>query len=238
MANTLVGQGASAGAALGTLVAPGVGTAIGAGIGAGLGAIPALVKTEAELENERRLRELRRQQEMGTLGLTEAEKQAIYTAQQSALQGQLQQAQTQIRAAGAAGMGTGAGTEVLRQTQLAEAEARAMADAARGVEQKQLERKRELEDEIQQRIAAQSLAKQERLETAMSIPLEAAGGLAQQQIGSMLDIRSTLPQQGATGPDYLSWSKSVGLKGNYTPEQLQEIAGILQSGSEYNYLIK
>ena len=233
MANgTMIGQGASAGAALGTLIAPGFGTAAGAVIGAGLGAIPALVTRD---ENERRLRELRRMQEMGTLGLTEAEKQAIYGSQQSALQGQLQQAQSQIRAAGAAGMAGGAGAEQLRQLQLGEQQARAMAESARQVEAQDLLRQRELEDEIQQRIAVQSLAEQERLQASMSIPMEAAGGFVKQQIGAMLDIQ----QAPAAAPtEVMTWAKGLGIDpSKYSADQLSELYKLKQASSQYNYLM-
>jgi hypothetical protein len=234
MANgNLIGQGAATGAALGTLLMPGVGTAVGGAIGAGLGAIPTLVKTDAEKENERRLNELRRMQEMGTLGLTEAEKQAIYGSQQSAIQGQMQQAQAQIRAAGAAGMQGGAGAEQLRQLQAAEQQAGLQAGAARQVEAQDLLRKRELEDEIQQRIAAQSLAKQERVEAAMQIPMAAAGAFAGQQIGAMT---TELKSPGAAQ----EWAKSVGIDtSNLTPAQVKALSDVysMSSGaSEYSYL--
>lgn len=69
-------SGATTGAAIGSVV-PGVGTAIGTGvgavIGAGIAAYPYLTKSDAEKENERRLAQLKMQQNMGTLGLTERE---------------------------------------------------------------------------------------------------------------------------------------------------------------------
>lgn len=175
--------GGTLGGALGTFVGGPLGTALGtaagSAIGAGIEAIPTLMKTDAEKENERRLKELKRMQEMGTLGLTEAEKQSLFTGAQGAAAGQMRQAQAGIRAAGAAGMASGAGTEALRQSQLAEAQARQQAEISREVEAQDLQRKRELEDEIQARIAAQSQIQQERRAAGAGIASAAFQGGAE-----------------------------------------------------------
>lgn len=169
MASPLSGVGAILGTALGGPLGGALGSAAGSMVGAGLGAIPALIKTPAEKENERRLKELQRMQEMGTLGLTEAEKQRIFGAGQAQIQGTLQQAQSGIRSAGAALGGGGAGTEALRQVQLAEGQARMLGDLSQQVSAQDLARKRELEDEIQARIAAKSAAQQEALAAGLGI---------------------------------------------------------------------
>jgi len=156
------GVGTGIGALVGGPVGAAVGSGLGAAVGAGIEAIPALIKTDAEKENEKRLAQLRRQQELGTLGLTDAEKSALFGSQQAQVQGQLRQAQAGIRAAGAAGMG-GAGTAALQQAQLADVQAAQMAQVSRNVEAENLKRKRELEEEIQARIAAASEADQQRL---------------------------------------------------------------------------
>ena len=162
--------GGTLGGVLGSLAGPGgtaIGTAIGSqalpalfdagatALGARLEAAPALMVTDAERENKRRLAQLKRMQEMGALGLTEAEKQNLYTGAQSAAAGQMNQAQNLIRAAGASGMG-GAGAEQLRAAQGAEALTGITAGISRDVESKDLARQRQLENEIQERIAIQS----------------------------------------------------------------------------------
>jgi hypothetical protein len=162
--------GGIAGTAFGGPLGTALGTAAGSLVGAGISAIPALVKTDAEKENERRLKELKRMQEMGALGLTESEKQQLFTSAQGAAAGQMRQAQTGIRAAGAALGGTGAGTEALRQAQLAEGMSAIQAGISQSVESADLQRKRELEDEIQSRIATKSEAENARLAAAVSIP--------------------------------------------------------------------
>lgn len=179
MAISTSGIGNILGGTLGTFAGGPVGTAIGAGlggaIGAGIEAIPTFMESDAEKENKRRLKELQRMQEMGTLGLTEAEKQNLFTGAQSQIQGQLRQAQAGIRAAGAAGMG-GAGTEALRQAKLAEGEAGLVAQVARDVEAKNLERQRELEGEIQERIATQADLQTARRQAVAEIAAAGVGG--------------------------------------------------------------
>ena len=169
--------GSALGSLAGTIGGPTgafVGGLVGGGIGGTIDAIPALIKTDAEKENEKRLKELRRQQELGTLGLTEAEKQSMYTAGTNQIQNQLKQAQAQARAVGAAGMATGAGADALRQAQLAEANAAAAASVSQGVEVQNLQRKRELEEELQARVAAKAQSDQEALQAGLGI---ASGGL-------------------------------------------------------------
>lgn len=159
--------GSILGGAAGTAVGGPAGTAIGASLGAAAGqaisAIPALIKTDAEKENEKRLKALQRMQEMGTLGLTEDEKQQLYTQQQGAAAKSLRAAQTQIRSASATSAAAGAGAEALRAAQQQEAMAGLEAGISRDIEARDLARKRELEQEIQTRTAAESQAQQQRV---------------------------------------------------------------------------
>ena len=129
--------------------------------GAAIEAIPSFLPTAQTRENKRRLEELQRMQEMGTLGLTEEEKQSIFGSQQAQIQGALQASQAQARAAGAAGM-QGAGAAQLQAAKAAETQAALVAGAQRDLETKNLIRKRELEQEIQARIAAKAEKSQER----------------------------------------------------------------------------
>lgn len=179
MAITTSSIGNILGGTLGTFAGGPVGTAIGAGLGGALGAgieaIPTFMESDAEKENKRRLKELKQMQELGTLGLTEAEKQALFTGAQGQIQGQLRQAQAGIRAAGAAGMG-GAGTEALRQAQMAEGQAALVGQVSRGIEEKNLERKRELEGEIQERIATQADLQTARRQALAEIASAGVGG--------------------------------------------------------------
>ena len=129
--------------------------------GAAIEAIPSFLPTAQTRYNKRRLEELQKMEEMGTLGLTEEEKNQIFGAQQAQIQGALQASQAQARAAGAAGM-QGAGAAQLQAAKAAETQANLVAQAQRGLEAANIQRKRELEQEIQARIAAKAEKSQER----------------------------------------------------------------------------
>ena len=153
--------GSVVGGSIGTAIAPGVGTAIGSALGGALGSYGAAALTnqsafditESERENQRRLAELRRRQELGTLGLSEREQQSLFMKQQGQIQGQLQQAQQNIRASGAAGMMSGAGLGALQQAQLAEGGAQQMATVQRDIEARNIEEAAKQRAEIEERIA-------------------------------------------------------------------------------------
>lgn len=153
---------------------PAFGAAAGSAAGALIEGIPSLIETDAEKENKRRLKQLQLQAQLGQLGLTEAEKQSLFSSAQDQIAGQLNTARGGIRAAGAAGMG-GAGTAALQQTALAENQAALLGGVGRDVEARNLERKRELEDEIQARIAAKS---QEQMEVASAVTRPASAGIS------------------------------------------------------------
>ena len=78
-------KGAATGATLGTAVNPGIGTAIGAGVGFLGGALMSPGESDYEAYTEEQIKELKRRQEMGLLGLT-SEEEAILRAR---FQGQI-----------------------------------------------------------------------------------------------------------------------------------------------------
>jgi len=185
-----MGIASTIGGIAGTVFGP-VGSTVGALAGGVLDAIPSFIKTDAEKENEKRRKALQAQQDMGTLGLTEAEKQSLYTAGTNQIGGQLQQAQAQARAIGAAGMASGAGASALQQAQLAEAAAKAASGVSQNVEVQNLERRRVLDNELEDRIATAAEYKQDRLEAALGLAksslatIQKGGQKALTQEGSM-----------------------------------------------------
>ena len=224
------GIGSALGSLAGTMFGPTgafAGGLIGGGIGGTIDAIPALIKTDAEKENEKRLKELRRQQDMGILGLTEAEKQSMYTAGTNQIQGQLQQAQAQARAVGAAGMASGAGADALRQAQLAEANAAAAASVSQGVEVQNLQRKRELEDELQARVAAKAQSDQEALQAGLGI---ASGGLlsGSQAYQDAKTMQGSAPSQ----MEIAAYAKLLGVD-NATAQGAMSWADKSQTGKDF-----
>ena len=228
MASTIA-QGASAGATLGTAFGP-IGTAVGAVAGGALGAIPALIKTDAEKENAKRLAELKRMQELGILGLTEAEKQSYFKEAQGAAALQMKQAQAQAAGAGAAYGTTGAGADLLKQQAAAQNQAAIEAQIAQNVEAKDLARKRELEDEIQQRQAAASEYKQGRIEALTGIGTEAIGAGAEYKLGKELDIKKA--------NDVTGLSAALQRQKNLNPEDATAFAKFLMQSPESKQLFE
>jgi hypothetical protein len=153
---------------------PALGSAVGSAAGSLIEGIPQLIETDAERENKRRLKSLQLREKMGQLGLTEAEKQQLFSSAQNQIAGQLATSRNEIRAAGAAGMG-GAGAAALQQAAAAENQASLLGSVGLSVEGKNLERKRELEDEIQARIAAKS---EEQLAVAGALTKPVSAGVS------------------------------------------------------------
>jgi hypothetical protein len=151
-----LGVGKAIGGTLGTVggfivggpLGAAAGGAAGAGLGYALDQAGGPDKSRMQLENEKRLLELQRLEKLNMLGLTEAEKQSLYTAGTGQIAGQLQQSRAAASAAGAAGMATGAGQDILRGGLAGAQGASLTAGVAREVQMQNLARKRELEGEM------------------------------------------------------------------------------------------
>ncbi len=168
----MAGLASALGGGVGSLAGP-VGSAVGAGIaGAAAGtlaALPQLIPSYAEKANKKALEELQRKQDLGMLGLTEAEKQSLYNPATSQIAGRLREGGQIARQAGAAGMQTGAGSDLLRQTQSFEQGAAEAANVAMNVEAQNLARKREMEGDLSAREAQANEYKQQRLNSIIGI---------------------------------------------------------------------
>ena len=136
--------GAYAGGPLGASIGGGLGTLVGTGLDLAGGPD----KSRLQLEQEKRLLELQKMKEMGILGLTEAEKQGLYQSGTNQIAGQLAQQRQLASAAGASGMATGAGQDILRGAMAGQTSAKLTAGVTQDVMGKNLQRKRELEGEM------------------------------------------------------------------------------------------
>jgi hypothetical protein len=236
-----MGIGSSLGGAVGSAFGP-IGSAIGAAGGALIESIPTFIETASEKENKRRLKQLQLQEQLGQLGLTEAEKQSLFSSAQDQIAGQLATSRGQIRAAGAAGMG-GAGAAALQQAALAENQAMLLGSVGRNVEGKNLERKRELEDEIQSRLAAKS---QEQLEVAGAIAKigGAAYGAGTESAAQQKEIQGSYGRgakdgggtgigKGADGMSMLSPSQKDAIKKAFGLTSDEELQAFIQFQDKY-----
>lgn len=210
--------GGVAGGLLGGPVGAAIGTGLGSMLEAGIANYPALRKTESEKLNEKRLAELRRQQELGALGLTESERQALFGQQQAQIQNIIDQSQAGIRSAGAAGMQTGAGVEQARMVAQQEKEAQALSEAARQTELKNLERKRELEEEVFSRTGLADEYKKVRQE-AISDILSAGLSGGTERFAAEKTIQGPKPTQ--LQLDQLAKTYNV------TPEQAEQFLNLM-----------
>jgi len=143
-------------------------TIAGAAMGA-VNAIPKLIPSLSEKQNKKALEELQRKQEMGMLGLTEAEKQALYNPATTQIAGRLREGGQIARQAGAAGMQTGAGSDLLRQTQAFEQGAAQAANVSMNVQAQNLARQREMEGDLSARQAQDNQYKQDRINSLIGI---------------------------------------------------------------------
>ena len=143
---TSAAQGAATGASLGTAVAPGLGTAVGGGVGAVAGLIGG-GPSEAQLLEEKRMAELMRRQELGTLGLTEQEMQVALGQAQGAIS-QQQQAQRAQQAGLMASQDLGAGAVFRAQQEEASLKRKEMEAARQKVVERDIDEKRAQEAEL------------------------------------------------------------------------------------------
>lgn len=172
--NSAAQTGSGVGATIGGLLGGPLGTALGSGLGqAGLGvinAIPKLADTQLDTDNKRRLAELKRRQELGTLGLSEQEKQALSTNLLAPAQAQLQQGQNIQRQ-----MLTGAGQEQLRNQVAAESNAQIAGQASAGVQAQNLAEK---QLQLEEKNALTAAVSDREAEKSAAIAAIATGGLS------------------------------------------------------------
>ena len=136
-----VAGGAATGAALGTAIAPGVGTLVGAGVGALAGGIGGYIlgePSEYDLYREEQIKDLKRRQELGLLGLTDEERANLEAQLIEPIRGQQREAyyRGQAAMAGVADAGTAAKMNLGQQQRMAEALQPAQTEIARADLQK------------------------------------------------------------------------------------------------------
>jgi len=154
-------KGAGTGALAGTLIAPGIGTAIGAGVGAlGGGLIGGLTEkkflTPYEEENLKRLQDLERRMEEGALGLTDAEKNLLYSTAEDRERQAREQARSQ-RSAMLESSYAGSGQARADMAQAEEFAVDQMRKTGLEVAKKDLEKAQLEEQEYWSRLGAMSL---------------------------------------------------------------------------------
>ena len=139
-------SGAATGASIGSTFAPGIGTAIGAGLGA-IGGAAFGGPSETEQTRLKRLQELQRRQELGTLGFTDEEINVRLGAAQGQTQQQMQ-ADRQQQATLLGAQDLGAGSFARGQQAQAQREQTVMAQLANQVQQDNIQKAAQQEAEL------------------------------------------------------------------------------------------
>tara|TARA_R110001606_G_scaffold397216_3_gene573015 strand:- start:1880 stop:2548 length:669 start_codon:yes stop_codon:yes gene_type:complete len=139
-------SGAATGASIGSTFAPGIGTAIGAGLGA-IGGAAFGGPSETEQTRLKRLQELQRRQELGTLGFTDEEINVRLGAAQGQTQQQMQ-ADRQEQASLLGAQDLGAGSFAKGQQAQAQREQTVMAQLANQVQQDNIQKAAQQEAEL------------------------------------------------------------------------------------------
>jgi|13_taG_2_1085334.scaffolds.fasta_scaffold26232_2 hypothetical protein len=182
-----VGLGLSTAALLAAKAAGTSGAALGAGkmalaagAGTGIGALPDIIPSRYERDQKKRLREMQRKQEMGALGLTKAERDAI----EGQMRGTRQQAQSYADAERARLTQPTAQPQMalLGQQMADESRQRLEADLASQVLGMDLSRQAEQEQEIKDLEAAQAEYRRRRFEGAVA-PFQAGAETYVGQLG-------------------------------------------------------
>lgn len=148
-------------------------------------AIPKLVRSKQEKENAKRLAEL---DAMGNaMGLTPAERAEIEAQYANQLEGAQRASERQTRAALANSVSSGSGQALQYAGQAATDAQRAGREAIADINSLDAQRRAELEQEREDRLAFQSAARQSRAQALVSVPAAAlSGGLQGAQQAQLL----------------------------------------------------
>jgi len=204
MADILGTVGSSAGGmlggALGTAFGPVgatvgrvAGSALGSSAGALLGALPNLIPTASEKENKKRIADLERRQALGTLGLTEAERQQLYFQSTAGIDKAAED--VRARQSGlAAALASGSGGALAERAAQQEAIATAKAAQERQVGAYQIAEKKSQEQELEDRRAIQSTINKERLAGIASAGLTGLGAI-DEEIERLKTIAGSKPSK-------------------------------------------
>jgi len=170
--------------------------AISAGATA-LGSLPKAIPSRYDREQKKRLQELERRQEMGLLGLTEAERAKI----ESSLRGPREQAQRRSDAeiARLSSPTVQPGQQLMAAQMGAESRQRLEADLASQILGLDLQKKAQEEADIEALRAGQELKRQERIDAAFA-PIQSAAESYVGQIGleRLINVSNMTPQQRQT----------------------------------------
>jgi len=187
-----------------------------AGGGTLVGSLPDIIPSKYERNQKKELEKLQRQQEMGQLGLTDRERQAL----QNQMQGQIDQSNQYAAAERARLSSPQVNPQAMLQAQMAqESSNRQMADAAKQLENINLQKQQQQEQYIRDLQASQGEYARKRAE-ALVAPVTA---------GAQTAIGTQMPQQ-IMGGAYVTPQTYSAIQSNYglTTDQMQQLTPMFQ----------
>jgi len=187
-----------------------------AGGGTLVGALPDIIPSKYERNQKKELEKLQRQQEMGQLGLTDRERQAL----QNQMQGQIDQSNQYASAERARLSSPQVNPQAMLQAQMAqESSTRQMADMAKQLENINLQKQQQQEQYIRDLQASQGEYARKRAEGLVA-PITA---------GIQTGIATKMPQD-IMGGAYITPQTYSAIQSNYglTTEQMQQLTPMLQ----------
>lgn len=191
-----------------------------AGGGTLVGALPDIIPSKYERNQKKELEKLQRQQEMGQLGLTDRERQAL----QNQMQGQIDQSNQYAAVERARLSSPQVNPQAMLQAQMAqESSNRQMADAAKQLENINLQKQQQQEQYIRDLQASQGEYARKRAE----------GLVAPVTAGIQTGIATKMPQD-IMGGAYITPQTYSAIQSNYglTTDQMQQLTPMFQRNPE------
>ena len=191
-----------------------------AGGGTLVGALPDIIASKYERNQKKELEKLQRQQEMGQLGLTDRERQAL----QNQMQGQIDQSNQYAAVERARLSSPQVNPQAMLQAQMAqESSTRQMADAAKQLENINLQKQQQQEQYIRDLQASQGEYARKRAE----------GLVAPVTAGIQTGIATKMPQD-IMGGAYITPQTYSAIQSNYglTTDQMQQLTPMFQRNPE------
>jgi hypothetical protein len=183
--------GGLAGTAIGGPVGGMAGQALGSVAGGLLSVLPSLIKTDEERLNAERLKNLKRRQDLNTLGFTEDERQQLYMEQDSAAQ-KAQQDVKDLQSGVASSLATGAGAASRNFVAEQENLIRARAAAEREVQKANLLEKKAQTEELEKRTMLGDQYKGQKQAAIAGVAMTGIGAL-DESIAKMQAVRGAKP---------------------------------------------
>lgn len=199
-----------------------------AGGATAIGGLPDIIPSQHERNQKRELEKLQRQQEMGALGLSDAERKLLEDTYQMKTQSSFDAASAQRDRLLQGGMGVGGADKLLADAATAEAQGRVAAQNAQAVEAANIQKAKEQEQLIRDLQAAQGEYARARAD-ALVAPFSAAGGAYVGQMGAEALLKAGVKEAGGTASEMMGVQNLMNEWGLTQGQAIDQLAYLKQS---------